>query len=272
MRKTLPVSDRPVVYWRRVIAHAAIAFVVLAALGGMGAATFASLSPYEAGRVGGTVAAVGAVAAGIASYLTQLGAALVVRLAAVVAVVGVAVLARVVPHRAATESALDFAAVDRAPLVEEASRLRHPTLGFSIARPPAGFVDAPRLAAAFARTGGFAYAYTDPASREGLFVLVGRGRDGSRADLTAQLLSMRNGIGDRAHEVGSAVHVEIAEQNVTGDDQHLEGHFHAIISGRHMRAIVHPLRHDGAWVFVTILVTSADANALSDVLGSFEPG
>jgi hypothetical protein len=143
LREALPVNVRGVVRWRRVFVWAVVALVAAIVIGAVAVLSFTSRTPYEAGRLVGTIALPASIAGGTTSYLAQRGVALPLRIvmfvgivAAIPALGSLAELAH--GHAEITEA-------DRVALVDDGARLHHPTFGFSIAK-PAGFVDAPERA------------------------------------------------------------------------------------------------------------------------------
>ncbi len=275
------------VRWGRLIAHAVTALISGAVLGAVGAISFASLPPYEAGRIGGSVGMIACFAVGVASYLAQSGQKRIVTIGGAAVAVAVGVFFVLLPPQqslttikhalgegsATAGSPLPYAftAADRAPLVEvvappRPTRLQHPTFGFSILRPPSSFVEEPSNV-----TGEqIRYDYLDKAQHVSCFVAITLGGSGTRAGLEEYLDGVRKGFEQRARD-GSGASLNVLERHVVGDDAHLEGRLHAELSGLHMRARLHPIQHDGSWLVVMLVVASGDPDTLADVLDSFQP-
>jgi hypothetical protein len=129
--------------WKKALAHAGIAAVVVVAAGAALVATHRASDSERFGEgVGRFAAFVGLASYGI-SYLLQTGrraAGLGVLITLVAAIAGLGVVVYLSSPRFA------LTAADRAPLVVDGDRLRHPTLGFSIHNPGASFQPAPQWA------------------------------------------------------------------------------------------------------------------------------
>lgn len=192
------------------------------------------------------------------------------RLAASVFVVGATALLTGCPDHKAhddntphTEHTLG--AADRAPLVERqvdgVTRLVHPTLKFSILRPPPSFQPSPDVAALLnnGKEGLLVYAYSEdpPHTILGIDVFP-------QSDLAALQHDQRTGFEDTlTRELGSAFSIEWVRDDVRGDEAHL----HAVLDRGHMQVVTHRMRDED--VIVSVMVMAADETTLSDVLESF---
>lgn len=264
--------------WKRGVLHGAIAFG-LVIVGGL--ALFLTTHPVNAEKAGEGVGrfSVFAFLAGIGiSYLVQTGrkkAALGVVVALVAGIAGIVALVVATPH------ARPLRAADRAPLVDTnvggQARLRHPTFGFSIARPPSGYKPSPQMAAAMGAAGddpGTAvYAYAEEPPTGALIVTMMAGAGGSREDFTRSIRGIRRGLEESmGKQLGSAAKLEIVQDDVTGDEAHLEAHLHAVAQGVHIQVVAHALPAEAAHpeAIVSVMVVSPDPATLADVLTSFQ--
>jgi hypothetical protein len=202
------------------------------------------------------------------SYLAQTGrkrAALAASLA-IVAAIGaiVAVAVSNVPR------GKPLRAIDREPLVEVdvagKHRLRHPTFGFSILRPPASFTAHPELASQLAAVTGDArdsvhYAFTETSPSGGVLVTVMANVGTSRDDFDEVVRGVRKGLEK------SGASVKLDRDEITGDGDQLAAHIAAVANGIHVRMEAHALPARSAIVMITVF--DLDGTSLTDVLTSF---
>jgi hypothetical protein len=264
--------------WRRALLHALIPFFLVIA-GGL--ALFALIKPVDAAKAGEGVGrfATFALAAGLGgSYLVQTGrrrAALLSGLGLVTVIVAVVGLLVMRPHPSPLRAA------DRAPLVEAElggeHRLRHPTLGFSILRPPPGYAASPQVARAMGSIADdpdtVIYAYAEDPPQAGLVVSVLYNDGGSRHDVQSFIDGVQRGLESSARsQLGSSAQVQVIRREVTGDDAHLEAHLHAVVAGVHTQVNAHALHLPGRPpVLVAVTVISSDETTLAEVLTSLRP-
>ncbi|HEX4453215.1 MAG TPA: hypothetical protein VH143_20225 [Kofleriaceae bacterium] len=268
------MTERGVVRWGRVIAHAIAALISGVVLGAVAVASFSSTSPYEAGRTGGTVGFIAAFATGVASYLVQAKArrsAIVGwTLAAIGAGVALDVLPRarsvdeLVPASMPSEPSSKFTDADRAPMIEDfapprPTRLRHPTFGFSVLEPPSV---KPRAALARGVAKSFddidAYGFRDDPGYSALIVAITPDTsDALGKTLDAFVGNLSDGPGYTSnlidHEVGS-------------EDAHA---LLVTTKGIYMRVVVHPLATSRGLYFVTLMTVATDIGAMTDILASY---
>ncbi len=246
-----------------------------------GLALFLATDPVDAEKAGegvGRLSVFGFLAALGISYLVQtkrkkaaLGVllALLAGLGALVAVIATAPRAR--PLRAA----------DRAPLVESVvdgqARLRHPTFGFSIARPPATYKPSAQITAAMGAAandpGSVVYGYAEDPPTGALVVTLMAGAAGSRHDFERSIAGLRRGLdASMTQQFGSGAKLEILQDDLTGDDAHLEAHLHAVAQGVHLQLVSYaiPAGAGHAEAIVSVLVIAPDPATLGDVLTSFQ--
>jgi hypothetical protein len=151
----------------------------------------------------------------------------------------------------------DFRAADRAPMIDEGGRLRHPTLGFSIESPGPTFHDAPAMAAVMRSSyGGDAifYAYADAGPTAALLITVINGP----LDLSKELDNLQRGMEASAAKRGTTAGT--LEKTVTGR----EATMHVETGGAHSR--LHAYQRETYTVIV--MVMSRDAHALDSILTS----
>jgi hypothetical protein len=154
---------------------------------------------------------------------------------------------------------------DRAPLVADGDRLRHPTLGFSIKQPGPGFHEATHYAAmanSNAGSGSLYYAYADAGSdaRPNAVLMVGIATGG---DLTAVLAGVELSLSNTATQQHAPL-IPIAR--AVGSD---EAQLHVTLGGAHFRIHLYarePANHSP--IYVSLTVMSRDEHALDDVLSS----
>jgi hypothetical protein len=151
-----------------------------------------------------------------------------------------------------------LAAADRAPLIEEAGRLRHPTLGFSVASPGPAFLAAPAMAAvmraSYAGQDAAFYAYADAQPSAILLITAINGH----VDLAKEVAGLARGIEKSARQQNAAF--SIVEQHVGGAEATLH------IAMGEMHARLHAYARDT--FAVTVMVMSRDEHALEGVLTS----
>jgi len=182
--------------------------------------------------------------------------------AAIAAAIAIAVVVVMRPPAAHHDRAPTYAftAADRAPLVVDGQRLRHPTLGFSLGRPGGGFFESPKLVEYLAGKLGsdtVEYGYVNPDHHASLMI-VAMPATGSDADALATSL-------DRfvhAMDPNAAV-----EERVVGSN---DGRVHYRPKGGHVRAEVHLVQAGTGWVHVIVAVGSIAADYLADELASFQ--
>lgn len=256
--------------WKRGVLHALIPFG-LAIAGGL--AILVTKNPADPEKLGEGVGrfAFCAFIAGLGiSYLAQTGRKKAALWASLALVAAVGALAAII---ATTAPRQRLHAADRAPLVDRvidgSHRLVHPTLGFSILRPPASYQDSPQMAAAMGvdDPDTVAYAYADMPAQSGLIVAVIANAGESRSAFEEVVAGVRRGIlKSMTAQLGSAAKLEWVRNDITGDDVHLEAHLHAVLQGLHMQLDIHAL-HPSSIVSITVL--ARDATTLADVLASF---
>jgi hypothetical protein len=268
------VADaRAVVQWSRVSVHALTALIVGAVLSSVVALTFASMPPYEAGRIAGGVGMTAMVAAGVASYLAQSRARWFVIVAGTLAAIAVgAGVSFKQSHRldlrardSSTPSPSQFTDADRAPLVEDISpprpaRLRHPTFGFSFLE-PTGLVESPRVARGLAGMNAVAsYGYENNASHSILIVAVMSAPNGDSDTLGHNLDEFLRGAIDTTH-------VTVTDRAVSAGEAHAD----AELPGVHFRVSLRAVDTGRGWIHVMMMTGARDPAALVDVLNSFQP-
>jgi hypothetical protein len=242
---------------------------------------FAVTKPVDAEKAGegvGRFAGVALLAGLGVSYLVQTGRRKGALLAGLglVALIGVVVGLLVTrPHPSPLRAA------DRALLVEAElggeHRLRHPTLGFSILRPPPGYVASPQMAGAMGSIaddpGAVIYAYAEDPPQAGLVVSVLNNDGGSRHDVQAFIDGVQRGLESSARsQLGSSAQVQVIRRDVTGDDAHPEAHLHAVVAGVHTQVNAYGLHlPERPPMLVAVMVISPDETTLADVLASFRP-
>jgi hypothetical protein len=269
LRKALPVTEPDganAPNMRRVIAHAAIAFGIAFALTAMAIATFASLPAAEATRAAAFIALCAGAAAGVASYLSQRGRRPFVVLSAALAVLAVgAGTCAVLPRAPVRHASYELTSADRAPLIVDTSlqppRFRHPTLGFSFIKPD-GFNETPQLVQVLTSklgSGTIVYGYTNANLRASLSILILPAFSGGADDLSQALDDFVHGM--TQHESTASVIDRAVGSN--------EGHVHVTVRGGHLRAAIHLVPAGSGWVYVLVVVGSANPNVLADVMASF---
>jgi hypothetical protein len=148
--------------------------------------------------------------------------------------------------------------VASASLIEEAGRLRHPTLGFSVASPGPAFHPAPAMAAvmraSYAGQDATFYAYADAKPSAILLITAIHGHP----DLGKELDTLAHGMERSARQQNAAF--SIVEQHVGGGEATL----HIVMGEMHAR--LHAYARDT--YAVTVMVMSRDEHALEAVLTS----
>jgi hypothetical protein len=264
LREALPVSERGVVRWWRVIATGFVAMIATVVVGAVAVLSFTSRTPYDAGHLVGTIAFPAAIAGGVFSYLGQRGTKLPMRIVAFVGIVAGVVAIANLPKLAKLEARVEQS--DRVPLVDADGRLTHPTLGFSIAK-PANFIEAPQLAAAMTLKGVNAYAYVDHTSTERLIVMVDSMSTYSKEALESYEQQFRAGVQDSIKSSGLTV--EVVKEDVSGDGDHLVGRSHFVVKRAHMHVAFYPIARRGGWLCVVLMFASAKTETAPVVLDSF---
>ena len=254
--------------WKRALLHALLPFGLAIAGGLVLLLTKAPADPEKLGEGVGRFACFAFLAGLGISYLAQTGRKRTALTISLALLAGVGALAAVL---ATTHGGAHVRPADRAPLVDDGHRLRHPTLGFSILRPPASYHDAPRMAEAMgvhdADTITYAYAETPP--RAGLIIAIIANAGGSRRDFEDAVAGIRHGLGQataaQANTVPGAV--QWLRDDITGDDAHLAAHLHAVVNDLHMQINAYQL----PTAIATLTVIAPDPATLADVLASFQP-
>jgi hypothetical protein len=264
--------------WKRGLLHAAIPFALVIAAGLVALLATNPVDPDKAGEGIGRFAFFAFLAGLGVSYLAQTGrrkAALWtgLGLVAVIAAVTVSVIAASrgnAPKR--------LSAADRAPLVEieaaGAHRLQHPTLGFSILRPPASYRDSPTMLAmmgpAIRDPDSVYYAFAETPPQAGLIVGVMSNLGESRAAFQHVIDGIRSGLADSARSQSETITYERNE--ITGSDAHLEAHVHALFGAIHIQVNAYSVHPQGrGTVIVSVTVIAPEPTTLADVLASFQP-
>ena len=178
-------------------------------------------------------------------------------IAAALAIALVLVLHQPAQHERAPTYALT--AADRAPLVADGGRLRHPTLGFSLAK-PAGFSESPKLVEYLNQKLGSdvaAYGYIYPDHHASLMIVV-MPATGSDADALASSL-------DRFVN-GMATNATVEERSVGSN----VGRVHYRPKGGHVRAEIHLVPAGTGWVDVIVAIGSIAPDYLASELASFQ--
>jgi hypothetical protein len=263
---------RVVVSWGRVSVHALTALIVGAVLSAVVVLTFASMPPYEAGRIAGGVGMTAMVATGVASYLAQRRARWFVIAAGTIAAIAVGAGVSFnqshqmgLSRQLNTRSENRFTDADRAPLVEDISpprptRLRHPTFGFSFLE-PTGFVESPRVARGLAGiSDGVSYGYENDASHSVLIVAIMSAPNGDSDTLGSNLDEVLRGAVDSSH-------VTVTDREVGASEAHTD----ADLPGVHFRVSLRALDTSRGWINVMMMTGARDPAALVDVLNSFQP-
>jgi hypothetical protein len=221
--------------WRKAIGHAAAAVAVVLVIGIVVAAVADLQNPRAVGRAIGSTLPVVAGAALLLSYLAQRGSrgALVgvLVLTVVLVVAAVAGLGHVGGPRA-------LSAAERAPLLidgEGASRrLRHPSLGFSVALPedlaplPASVTEAMSKDPGVTGT-----AWGNAASGRVLMVLLATVR--SEADLRSFMDGVTDSQDALARQAGGGATVDVVRDELHWSGTSGEAHRHVTIGGAHAR-------------------------------------
>ncbi len=261
--------------WKRAFKHAAIPCVL--AIVGLAALSTQVEDPEKLGEASAKpLLLLLGVCIGV-SYLFQQGRrkqALAVALAFVALIGGIvafAVLDR--PHQH------PLTAADRAPLVdvtEDGTRwLRHPTLGFAIHHPGAGFVAQPEAAAMIPTSDprSVYYVYAN-AERDTILVVnvlfdLGASRDSFEDAFRGIETGMRESV---LANLGSGVTVNIVDRQTNSSGERAEMSMHALIGQGHFRVhafALHPSGKPSYVVGLSVISTTPDAlaNVLAQVRG-----
>jgi len=228
--------------WKRGLLHALIPFGAVVAMGVFVVLVKDVADPEKFGEGLGRFALVALLAGMAISYLFQTGkrkAAWAVTAGIGALVVGVAVALLLIDPAPK---------IDRRPLIDDGVTLRHPSLHFSLKRPPAEYHDAPQLVSLMGDQGKdtVIYAYAPAAPSVGLVIGVLWGA----TDVAETTRGIKRGI-DRP--------------GVTWREDK-PGHLVAAIQGVTLRVELHQV--DGA--IVSVMVISQDPTALADVISSFQ--
>jgi hypothetical protein len=254
--------------WKRAFKHAAIPCVL--AVGGLAALSTQVKDPEKLGEDSAKALLVLLGVCLGASRLWQLGQ----RKAAVgVAVAFVALIGGIVAFGFANRSH-PLTAADRAPLVdvtEDGARwLRHPTLGFSIHHPGAGFVEQPAAVATIPNRDDRSvyYAYTNAEHDTILVVNVLHDLGATRESFEDAFHGIETGIRESVlANLGSGVTVNIVDRQTMWFGDHGEMSMHAVIGQGHFRVHAFAMHPSGKPPYVVSLsVISATPDALANVL------
>lgn len=233
--------------WKRGILHALIPFAAVIALGLLVVAVKDVADPEKFGEGLGRFAVVSLLAGMAVSYLFQTGkrkAGWGVLAGFVLVIGAVAFVLFTIDPRPE---------IDRRALIDDGVTLRHPSLGFTLKRPPADFHDAPQLVKGMGDQGKdtVIYAYAPATPGVGLIIGVIWGTD----HFDAVVRGVKRGL---------------LKSGATWDDEQIGtdvAHLRAHIRTISMRVDLHQVH--GA--IVTLNVMSPDPNALADVISSFQP-
>jgi uncharacterized membrane protein YgdD (TMEM256/DUF423 family) len=276
----MPTTLSPSWSWKRSLLHAALAFGVAVAIG---AAAFAVLQRPESnatkfGEGVGRLSVFTAAVVFAASWLRQTGRrrAAIGLVAGFVALLGglFAVLT-VLPRGPGAHRVRALSSADRAPLVVvEAGgqrRLRHPTLGFSLLHPGAGFRDAPEVAAAMSDgrdPDAINYGFQEPASQSALVVSVMYGMGGSREKLSEHLDGVQRGV---AGSVVGKSDLRWLNKEISWDDHRHVGRLSVSIAGQtRMELASYSVAPAGGDPFiVNLFVMTRQPDRFADLLASF---
>ncbi len=253
--------------WKRGLLHALIPFGLAIAAGLVLLLVTDPVDPDKLGEGVGRFGAACFVAGLGISYLAQTGKqrAAVVASIALVAGIGVLVALIVVTKPPARAHAT---ARDRAPLREVsiggAPHLEHPTFGFTLLRPPAGYHDSPALAATMGLQDPdtISYAYAEEPPQGGLVVSVLLGD----RDLPASVRGVRKGLESAmTAQLGPEAKLRYVRDEIGVD----EAHVYAVVNDAlHLHINAYQLRDRDA--IVMVVVVGATATQLADVLDSFQ--
>jgi hypothetical protein len=255
--------------WNRALLHGLIPLVLVVVAGLAVLFVAHSVDPEKAGKGVGQFACF-AYFAGIGiSYLAQTGRKQV----ALWTSVGLVGLVGLLLGLAISLAPKSLQASDREPLFEVQvagkARLRHPTLGFSVLRPPPSYVSQPQLATML---GGFAgndpsavyYVYAETPPNGAVVIGVMANTGSSRNDFQDAIHGIHRGI------TTSAPMAQFLREEITGDDDHLIAHVHVVTDQAHVRIEAHAIQGRSPAI-ATVMVVDPDGTALTDVLESFAP-
>jgi hypothetical protein len=254
--------------WKRAFKHAAIPCVL--AIGGLAALSTRVKDPEKLGEDSAKpLLVLLGVCLGV-SYLFQQGRR---KQALAVALAFVALIGGLVAWGFANRSR-PLTAADRAPLVdvtEDGMRwLRHPTLGFAIHHPGAGFVEEPSAVAMIPSRDDHSvyYAYANAEHDTILVVNVLHDLGASRESFEQAFHGIETGIRESVlAKFGSAVTVNIVDRQTMWFGDRGEMSLHAVIGQGHFRVhafAMHP--SDKPPYVVELSVISATPDALASVL------
>jgi hypothetical protein len=247
--------------WRKAGRAAAITAVIVLVIG-LAVGVSVARDPHAVGELTGRCMMLCAAFAYAMSYLLQTGRK---RIA-----IGAVVLVGALVVAGAIGVSLDrthgFSAADRVPLVVDGDRLRHPTLGFSIANPGPGFhedaTQAKGMYDAFKVQDAPVYAYAGPGNPPSAVLMVMVDNYGGD-DLSHNLDGFEQGVRESAGE--QKLTVTTVDKHATAD----EATVHVVVGPVHMRMHAYarnPANH--AAIEVTVLVVSRDEHELQGVLDS----
>lgn len=263
------MNERGVVRWSRVTAAVAIASIAAIVVVAVAVLSFTSMAPYEGGHLAGTFAVPAAIGGGVYGYLGERGTSLPLRILAFVGVAGGVGALASLPHLTSSFAKHGDADADRAPFILDGNRLRHPTLGFSIAALPPGFVPAvsPAATSAMATIPGPTYAWGNASSKAALILSIGS-FDGPDKTFDFALRSMRAGFEDSARaQWGSAAH-EVVIKSLASDH---DGVFHARWGRIDAQIVLREIVVNGTRRWVSMTAISIGEPQLDDELASFQP-
>jgi hypothetical protein len=262
------------VSWKRALLVALIPFALVIAAGFVVLVVVDPPDPEKAGENVGYAAALAYVVGVVASWLSQTGRKTAGRLAllGIVLFSGAMIAGGAIGPRHGGGASRRLPAADRAPLVDRVvngrHRLVHPTYGFSIAAPPPSYREAPELAA----KAGFSrdpmsqyYVYTEAVPQAVLTI-------GLLSDLGDTREDFADGIRGAREAITRVEGAKIVEDTTTGTDGHLRAHVHVLVSGAHVLLDAYQIHPPGKPASaVMVMVAAADATALPEVAGSFQP-
>ena len=252
--------------WKRGLLHALIPFG-LAVAGGL--VLLLVVHPADPEKLGEGVGRFGAACfvAGLGiSYLAQTGRKKAALTASLALVAGVGTLVALLLVTMSDAKPVPTAR-DRAPLLEVSldgkPHLKHPTLGFTLLRPPAGYHESPAMAAAMGAQdpGTITHAYAEDPPRAGLVVSVLFGV----SDLRESVRDVKRGLESAmASQAGPDAKIVYARDDIAAEAAHL----HAVVNNAiHIHIDAYAL-HDRDAVAM-IMAVAGDATTLVDVVESY---
>ncbi len=269
------MTERGVVRWGRVIATGLVAMIATVVLGAVAVLSFTSRTPYEAGHLVGTIASPAAIAGGVFSYLGQSGTKLAIRIIAFVGIVAVGGFVVVnLPQQAKLAKrelgiGYELGDADRAPFIVDGNRLRHPTLGFSIAALPPGFEPTTNPVAATVMAGapGPAYAWGNTGAKAAFLVQI-MTFDGPDKTFDAALRGVRAGFEDNARAQWGSGADEVVIKSLASDH---DGVFHARWGRIDVQIVLREIFVNKMRLGVALTALCFGEPLLDDELASFQP-